>query len=167
MDGNQHRLHRGGTSATGQMASEDFAARLATRPASRLSETVGALVASLNRLADELGLTASEFHAATDFLTEVGHYADSRRQEWVLLADVLGLSSHIEDLNHRRPAGATPNTIAGPFYRADVPEMPAGANISRDGKGEPLSVSGRVVGLSGEPLAGALVEVWQANGDGK
>ncbi|MGC4025572.1 MAG: hypothetical protein QM744_10690 [Mesorhizobium sp.] len=57
--------------------------------------------------------------------------------------------------------------MAGPFYRADVPEMPAGANISRDGKGEPLSVSGRVINLSGEPLVGALVEVWQANGEGK
>lgn len=167
MDGKQQALQRDAVPAMGQMASEDFATRLATRPSSRLGETVGALVANLNRLADELKLTPSEFHAATDFLTEVGHYADTRRQEWVLLADVLGLSSHIEDLNNRRPVGATPNTVAGPFYRADVPDMPAGANISRDGKGEPLTVSGRVLGLSGEPVSGAVVEVWQANAEGK
>ncbi|MGC4025573.1 MAG: dioxygenase [Mesorhizobium sp.] len=106
MDGKQYRPQRGSDSVPGQMTSEDFAARLAMRPTTRLSEAVGALVANLNRLADELRLTPSEFHDAMNFLTEVGHYANSRRQEWVLLADVLGFSSRVEDLNNRRPAGA-------------------------------------------------------------
>ena len=56
---------------------------------------------------------------------------------------------------------------SGPFYRADVPEMEAGANISQDDRGVPLGVRGTVLDLDGAPLAGALVEVWQANAEGR
>lgn len=150
----------------GDLAAQ-FAARLAAQPPSRLSQAVGALVGDLHRLAGDLRLTPAELRAALGFLTEVGHHADPRRQEWVLLADVLGLSSLVADLAAERPAGATPNTVAGPFYRADAPDLPLGANLSRDGKGTALAVTGRVTGLSGAPLPGALVEVWQANAEGK
>jgi hydroxyquinol 1,2-dioxygenase len=124
-------------------------------------------VGGLHALIAELRPSGDEFRLAIDFLTEVGHYADARRQEWVLFADVLGVSSLIEDQNNPRPAGATPNTVAGPFYRSDVPEMQPGANISRDGKGEPLDVSGRILALDGSGIGGATVEVWQANSEGR
>ncbi|MFT3975186.1 MAG: dioxygenase [Amaricoccus sp.] len=144
-----------------------FAARLEHAAPSRLRESVGSAVETLHGLVAGLGLTPAELRASVAFLTDVGHHADDRRQEWVLLADVLGVSSLVEDLSAPRPAGATPNTVAGPFYRADAPDLPAGATISRDGKGEPLAVSGRVAALGGGPLAGAVVEVWQANGEGR
>lgn len=160
MDGQQGRpdLH--------DVAAE-FAARLAMSAPSRLNEAVGALVASVQGLITELRLTPAEARGTVEFLTEVGHYADSRRQEWVLMADVLGFTALLEEVNNPRPAGATPNTGAGPFYRPDVPEMVAGASISLDGKGPALLVSGRVTSLGGGPVAGAVVEVWQANSEGK
>jgi protocatechuate 3,4-dioxygenase beta subunit len=167
MDGRQDALRQGENPPGEHAITADFAARLAGLAPTRLGETVGALVTALQRLAAERGLSPAELRAAVSFLTEVGHHADARRQEWVLLADVLGLSSLVEDLAHPRPAGATPNTVAGPFYRADAPDLPPGASISRDGKGVPLAVRGRVTGLSGGALSGALVEVWQANGEGK
>lgn len=148
------------------MQAEEFARRLTAMGPSRLEAAARATVDGLHALIAELRPSGDEFRSAIDFLTEVGHYADARRQEWVLFADVLGVSSLIEDQNNARPAGATPNTLAGPFYRSDVPEMPLGADISRDHKGEPLAVSGRVRALDGSPLAAALVEVWQANAEG-
>lgn len=153
--------------ALAETVAESFAARLAGTAPSRLTGTVGALVAQLHRLALDLRLTPAELRAALAFLTEVGHHADARRQEWVLLADTLGLSTLAEDLATPRPAGATPNTVAGPFYRADAPDLPLGATLSRDGKGEGLAVTGRITGLDGSALPGATVEVWHANSDGK
>jgi protocatechuate 3,4-dioxygenase beta subunit len=79
---------------------------------------------------------------------------------------VLGLSSLIEDRANPLPAGATPATLPGPFYRSDDPDLPEGASIALDGKGEPLRVTARVDALDGTPLRGALAEVWQANADG-
>ncbi|ADV14449.1 dioxygenase [Mesorhizobium ciceri] len=145
---------------------EEFSRRLTAMGQSRLAAAAQAAVDGLHALIVELRPSGEEFRQAIDFLTEVGHYADARRQEWVLFADVLGVSSLIEDQNSPRPAGATPNTLAGPFYRADVPEMPPGANISRDHKGEPLEVAGRIVALDGAGVSDATVEIWQANAEG-
>jgi hydroxyquinol 1,2-dioxygenase len=145
---------------------DEFSRRLDTMGRSRLAVAAQAAVHGLHALITELRPTSEEFRQAIDFLTEVGHYADARRQEWVLLADVLGMSSLIEDQNSPRPAGATPNTVAGPFYRSDAPEMPLGGNISRDRKGDLLEVTGRIVGLDGEGVGEASVETWQANAEG-
>lgn len=156
-----------------RMAAQDptalgaFEARLAAAgPSSRLAGALLSITARLHELICELKPTPEEFRALLEFLTEVGHYTDARRHEWVLLADALGLSSAIEEVNARRPPGATPNTMAGPFYRADVPAIPMDGELSRDGRGEPLSVSGRVLALGGGPVAGAVVEVWHANAEG-
>lgn len=146
---------------------KEFSRRLTAIGQSRLAAAAQATVGGLHALIAELRPSGDEFRLAIDFLTEVGHYADARRQEWVLFADVLGFSSLIEDQNNPRPAGATPNTVAGPFYRSDVPETALGANISRDGKGDPLDVAGKVLDLDGNGLGGATVEVWQANSEGR
>lgn len=143
-----------------------FEARLAAVQPSRLGMALGVIVSHLHDVLVALRPTPDEFRAVIEFLTETGHYADTRRQEWVLLADALGLSAALEDLTSRRPAGATPDTGAGPFYRADTPFVGPDRSISRDGRGEPLMVSGTVAALAGGPVAGATVEVWQANGEG-
>lgn len=166
MDGQHDGSH--GDELPGSISAQarEFSRRLKAVDRSRLAAAAQATVGGLHALIAELRPSGEEFRLAIDFLTQVGHYADARRQEWVLLADVLGVSSLIEDQNNPRPAGATPNTVAGPFYRSDAPEMPLGANISRDGKGEPLDVSGRIVALDGLGVGGALFEIWHANAEG-
>jgi len=166
MDGQHDGPRRGEYPEAISAQAEEFARRLTALGPSRLATAAQATVGGLHALVAALKPSREEFLLAIDFLTEVGHYADARRQEWVLFADVLGVSSLIEDQNTPRPAGATPNTVAGPFYRADVPETPLGANISRDGMGEPLEVSGRIAALDGSGIGGAIVEVWQANAEG-
>lgn len=144
-----------------------LAARLADMAPDRLGTGLATLVDALHLLVRELKVTPAEFRHLLDYLTTVGHYADARRQEWVLLADALGLSALIEEMNSPRPPGCTPNTVAGPFYRTDAPDRAYGASLSLDGRGTPLAVTGRVLSLGGAPVAGALIEVWQANGLGK
>ena len=120
----------------------------------------------LHTLIRETRPTHADWRRTMEFLTEVGHASDGRRQEWVLLSDLLGVTALIEEINTNRPKGATPNTVRGPFYRADAPRLPLDANISLDGIGVPLWVSGRVLDLDGQPIAGATIETWQANAEG-
>jgi protocatechuate 3,4-dioxygenase beta subunit len=56
--------------------------------------------------------------------------------------------------------------VLGPFHMVESPPRELGDNIALDGKGEPCLVTGRVTGPGGEPLPGALVDVWQASADG-
>ena len=133
---------------------------------SRQAELFLTIVDRLHDLVADLRPSADDLRCILAFLTDVGHAAGARRQEWVLLADVIGISTLIEDINADRPFGATPNTVAGPFYRTDAPEVALGANLSRDGKGQPLAVSGRIVDMQGVAVPGAMIEVWQANAAG-
>lgn len=143
-----------------------LSARVAGAADARLAEAVLAAARHLHALVRETRPSSNDLRRALEFLTDVGQHSDARRQEWVLLADVLGVSTLVEDLGTVRPPGATPNTLPGPFYRADVPEVPNGGDISRDKRGERMRVSGRVTALDGRAAGGAVVEVWQANGDG-
>jgi catechol 1,2-dioxygenase len=92
--------------------------------------------------------------------------SDDVRQEFILLSDVLGVSMLVETINHRTGGTSTESTVLGPFHMVESPPRDLGDDIALDGKGTPCLVSGQVTGPDGEPLAGASVDVWQANEDG-
>ncbi|HVW55507.1 MAG TPA: dioxygenase [Rhizobiaceae bacterium] len=154
------------------MTARSFEANSAEIVASRLgredalSAFLIRLVEHLHTLVKEMQPTRDEWREAIRFLTEVGHASDERRQEWILLSDLLGVSALVEAINAPRPNGGTPNTSRGPFYRPDAPRYPPGASISLDGVGVPLEVTGQVVDLDGRPIGGAAIETWQANSEG-
>ncbi len=157
---------RPGNSAPGFSESNSadiFAQRLASTELKPLPQILTAAVQHLHALIKEFRPTPEDWKRVIAFLTDVGHACDERRQEWVLLSDLLGASALVEEINSRRPKGATPNTVRGPFYRKDAPQYSLGASISLDGVGEPLMVSGRVHDLDGHPIPGAVIETWQAN----
>lgn len=163
MDG---RLDQGAMTMLDASPAAAFRARIGAGADPRLSEGLAQLVEMLGALVTRLNLNRHELRTVIGFLTAVGDACSDNRQEWVLLADTLGLSSTVETLAARRPGGATPNTVPGPFYRADAPFRSSGDSISIDGQGLPLTITATVADLDGLPVAGALVEVWQANGAG-
>lgn len=59
----------------------------------------------------------------------------------------------------------TEDNVEGPFYKAGAPER--ADLIDKGMPGTPLTVGGRVFSTTGEPLAGALLDVWQANSEGE
>lgn len=142
------------------------ARRMAGAHDPQLAQAIAKVVRSVHQAVREIRPSIAQWRAAIDFLTEVGHASDERRQEWVLLSDLMGVTQLVEEINTRRPKGATPNTARGPFYRADAPRHPLGADICLDGAGERMVVTGHVRDLDGRPVAGASVETWQANGLG-
>jgi catechol 1,2-dioxygenase len=132
----------------------------------RLREIIGALVRHLHAFVRDVELTEAEWHQAICFLTATGQMCDDKRQEFILLSDVLGISMLVDAVNNRKGPGATESTVLGPFYVADAPRRALGDNICLDDKGEPLFVSGRVLDEHGKPVAGASLDVWQAHEDG-
>ncbi|WP_265519282.1 intradiol ring-cleavage dioxygenase [Nitratireductor luteus] len=132
----------------------------------RFREIMSSLVRHLHDFAKEVELTQEEWEFAIDFLTKTGQICSEERQEFILLSDVLGFSMLVDAINNRRPAGATENTVFGPFHVAGAPERTMGDNISLDGKGESCLFIGRVIDLNGAPISGAKIDVWSDNADG-
>jgi protocatechuate 3,4-dioxygenase beta subunit len=132
----------------------------------RLAQVMTSLVKHLHAFAKDVELTQAEWAVAVDFLTRTGQISDGNRQEFILLSDVLGLSMLVDAINHRRPSGATENTVLGPFHVPGAPRYPMGTNISLDGKGESCLFSGIVRDIEGNPVANAEIDVWCDNADG-
>lgn len=132
----------------------------------REAELLTALVRHLHAFAREVRLTEPEWMAAIRWLTQVGQISDEKREEFILTSDVLGLSMLVVGMNHQFAPGATPATVLGPFHIEGSPELEFGGDMSDGVAGTPLYVHGTVRSLDGEPIDGALLDVWQADGDG-
>ena len=132
----------------------------------RFKTVMTSLVRHLHAFASEVELTEDEWFAGIDFLTRTGHITDDRRQEFILLSDVLGLSMLVVGINNRRPPEATESTVFGPFFVEGSPEYANGDDIANGAPGAPCLMQGQVRGLDGQPIAGARMEIWQADEDG-
>lgn len=131
----------------------------------RFREVMTALVRHLHAAAREVRLTEAEWQAAITFLTRAGQACDDRRQELVLLSDVLGISMLTVTVN-QAPPGVTESTVVGPFFVADAPHVPLGGDLARGAPGTPCWVSGTVRSSDGTALAGARLDVWEADDEG-
>ena len=141
-------------------------ARNANAESERLKTVMASATRHLHAFIKEVEPTNAEWMAAIEFLTRTGQICSDWRQEWILFSDILGASMLVDAINNRKPSGATETTVLGPFHVSDAPRYPNGANICLDGKGEPMLVTGRVTDTDGRPIAGALLDVWQANDEG-
>jgi len=141
-------------------------AKLEGAPDARFKQIMTSLIQHLHAFVREVELTEEEWMTGIQFLTAVGHKCDDKRQEFILLSDVLGVSMLVDAINHRRPGGVTENTVLGPFYVHGAPEIRNGDDMAAGWKGEPTYVAGRVLGTDGEPVPGALLDLWQSNTEG-
>jgi hydroxyquinol 1,2-dioxygenase len=132
----------------------------------RLRQVMTSLVRHLHSFAREVKLTEDEWLVAINFLTAAGHITDDKRQEFILLSDVLGLSMLVTAQNNAKPQGCTEATVFGPFFVEGAPDYPNGADISQGAKGAPCFVRGHVRALDGTPIADASIAVWQSDEDG-
>ncbi len=143
-------------------------------PEPRLRELMTALVKHVHAFAREVDLKPDEWLAGLNFLNAVGQISTERRPEFILLSDTLGLSMMVVSLAQARASGnvkgateATEATVEGPFFWPGAPDLPLGADIGEGVPGEPAFYMGRVTDVNGQPLAGALLDVWSGDGDGK
>jgi hydroxyquinol 1,2-dioxygenase len=132
----------------------------------RVREVMQSLVRHLHAFAREVRLTEDEGRAAVTFLTAAGRITDDRRQEFVLLSDVLGLSMQTITINNAAYGDATEATVFGPFFLDNSPDVRIGGDVAHGAKGVPCWVEGTVRDAFGEPVPGARIEVWECDGDG-
>ncbi|GGG47484.1 6-chlorohydroxyquinol-1,2-dioxygenase [Kocuria dechangensis] len=141
-------------------------ASFAGTPDPRLKQLMQALTRHLHAFVREVRLTEAEWEKAIEFLTAVGHITDDRRQEFILLSDVLGASMQTIAVNNPVDGDATEATVFGPFFLEDAPEIPLGGDIAGGATGQPAWVEGTVTDTQGDPIPGARIEVWEADEDG-
>ncbi|TCG07816.1 catechol 1,2-dioxygenase [Paraburkholderia steynii] len=130
----------------------------------RTKQVVNRIIRDLFITMDELDVTPNEFWSALNYLGEAGQSG-----ELGLLAAGLGFEHFLDVRLDEAEAkaglqGGTPRTIEGPLYVASAPESTGHARLDNGHEpGETLVMRGRVLAENGEPVRGALVEVWHAN----
>ena len=131
----------------------------------RLKKIMNSIITHLHQVVKEVEPTEEEWMKAIMFLTKTGQKCDDRRQEFILLSDVLGVSMLLDSINNRKSKNETETTVLGPFHTTS-PKIENGANIANFVKGKNCIVSGIITDSNNVPIPGATLEVWQSGPDG-
>jgi protocatechuate 3,4-dioxygenase beta subunit len=131
----------------------------------RLYEIYASLVQHLHDFVRAVNLTATELQQCRDFINQASHHTQEiPTGEIHMLTDLLGVSELVE-LLHDDNQG-TESNLEGPLYVPNAPERRMGDQLGIDPVGDPLLLSGRVLDGHGDPIANALIDVWQPNSQG-
>jgi protocatechuate 3,4-dioxygenase beta subunit len=145
------------------MLTDAVRADMAATPNQRLREVMDALVRHLHAFVREARPTDEEWDKGLAFVTGLGQTTNDSHNETILAADIMGLSTLVGMQNNPHWGGETEAALLGPFWRLNSPKLSLGASIARAGTpGVPLHVSGRVT-CEGQPVADAVVDIWQAD----
>ncbi len=130
----------------------------------RLRLIMSHLARHLHEFAKEVNLTHAEWERGIAFLEHAGNISDETRHEFVLLSDVLGLSSLVDMINSTTEG--TSSSVLGPFHISGAPPIDFGADMKRDYEGQVLLARGRVTDPAGNPIEGAEIDIWQTAPNG-
>lgn len=151
---------------SGASATEAFRASTAGRgpgqvDPERVSAVAGAVLKGIHQAIREQEVTYPEFEAAKEYLIEVGEGG-----EWPLLLDVF--VEHVVEEVAARTQTCTKGSILGPYYLPDQARLATPATLPQrpEAQGIPLVLSGAVRSTDGTPLAGAELDLWQADEQG-
>jgi hydroxyquinol 1,2-dioxygenase len=132
----------------------------------RFRQVMQSLVRHLHAFVKDVELTEEEWFRGIDFLTRTGHITGDKRQEFILLSDILGVSMLVIEINNKKPPEATASTVFGPFFVENSPRFANGDDLANGASGEPCFMQGRVLSITGKPIPDAHIEVWQADDQG-
>jgi hydroxyquinol 1,2-dioxygenase len=135
-------------------------------PDPRMRQISQALVKHLHAFVAEVDPTPREWMGGIEFLTRVGHMCQGARQEFILLSDVLGVSMLVDTMANPGGGNATESTVLGPFYVDNPPVADQCADIAANADGVPLWIDVKVADTAGNPLPGAIVDIWEGGPDG-
>ncbi len=130
----------------------------------RLREVMGSFSKHLHAFVKETNLTHKEWRKGLEILQRAGEITTPERDEFVLLSDVLGLSSLVDMVNSSEKG--TSSSVLGPFHISNAPKMEMGSDLRGKYEGELILVEGRVTDVDDNPIAGATLDVWQTAPNG-
>ena len=129
--------------------------------AERVDAVVRAVLEGVHAAIRTHKVTYPEFQAAKKWLIEVGEGG-----EWPLFLDVF-VEHVVEEVAAQTQQG-TKGSILGPYYLPDQQRLPSPATLPMrpDESGTPLVLTGQVRDVDGTPVAGAELDIWQADEQG-
>jgi len=130
----------------------------------RLKEIMTSLATHLHAFTVETQLTHKEWEKGLEVLRQTAAISTPERDEFVLLSDVLGLSSLVDMVNSSEKG--TSSSVLGPFHISNPPAMEMGADLRGDYEGELVLVEGHVLDVDGNPIEGATLDIWQTAPNG-
>ncbi|WP_405855877.1 catechol 1,2-dioxygenase [Streptomyces sp. NBC_01515] len=153
--------------ASGASATDRFRTDKATATARAVADTervntlATELISAVHDVIRQNQVTYEEYNALKSWLISVGEDG-----EWPLFLDVW-IEHVVEEVAGAERKGSK-GTIEGPYYVPGAPGLPSVSTLPmrEDEAGTPLLFQGQVTGVSGEPLSGALLEMWQADDAG-
>ncbi|MDQ3824816.1 MAG: catechol 1,2-dioxygenase [Actinomycetota bacterium] len=130
----------------------------------RTAAIVEDIVAGLREVIRRHRVTYAEYRRALEFLTETVH-----QNELPLLSDVL-FEAVVDEGAHSGAEG-TDSNVEGPFYVAGAPLLDADGGtpvlpMRSEEPGDRLLFTGAVRSTAGTALPSAVIDIWQADGDG-
>ncbi|WP_019063446.1 catechol 1,2-dioxygenase [Streptomyces prunicolor] len=151
-----------GASATDRFRTDKtVASGQAVADTERVNTLATELISAVHDVIRRNQVTYEEYNALKAWLISVGEDG-----EWPLFLDVW-IEHVVEEVAGAERKGSK-GTIEGPYYVPGAPALPSVSTLPMrdDESGTPLLFQGQVTGVSGEPLSGALLEMWQADDDG-
>lgn len=129
----------------------------------REREIMTSLIKHLHGFCKDVKLQHGEFMAACDYLARAGQTCDDKRQEFILLGDILGVEVLVDMLSNPVSGVESESTVLGPFYRENPPVLPKGASTVQKNfdNQETVYFEGYVKDPSGAPLEGVTMDVWE------
>ncbi len=131
----------------------------------RVRAITARIVGDLFHTIDDFDVKPDEFWAAAKWLSQLGEAGMVGLITAGLGFDrLLDIREDEADLAASRALG-TPRAIEGPLYIAGAPlyQREVRLDEGNEGKGETFVMEGRVLGLDGQPVPDALVDVWHCN----
>lgn len=129
----------------------------------RQREIMASLLRHLHGFCKDVNLQHHEFMAACDYLARAGQTCDDKRQEFILLGDILGVEVLVDMLTNPVTGAESESTVLGPFYRDNPPVLPKGGSVVQkhfDGE-ETVYFEGYVRDVDGKPIEGVFLDVWE------
>ena len=129
----------------------------------RKKEIMTALLRHLHGFCKDVNLQHHEFIDACMFLARAGAICDDKRQEFILLGDILGVEVLVDMLSNPVAGTESESTVLGPFYRENPPVLPKGASTVQTHFEDEESVyfEGYVRDASGQAISGVRLDVWE------
>ena len=129
----------------------------------RQKEIMTSLIRHLHGFCKDVSLSHTEFMQACDFLARAGAVCSDKRQEFILLGDILGVEVLCDMISNPTPNGETAGTVLGPFFRENAPILPHGASIVQKhfDNEESVFIEGYVRDADGNPVKGAVIDIWE------
>lgn len=141
-----------------------FVGYCANTESARVKHVVERLAAHLHAFAREVELSHEEWQLAIDLLSRAGQISTPERNEFILLSDVLGLSSLVDMINSRQ--SGTESSVLGPFHIEGARLLEVGGDLIGDNPGDQVVLSGRVLDRDGGAIEGAVLDFWQTAANG-